>query len=176
MARTKQGKSKNEITHILELIELYFRYHENKPKRILNDSKFEKHPVWGEIAELQRAGLYDYAIAIWQNNPKLPESPNITNNPDEDMLNLKKWALAISRNGFNIKSTKKSEAQSKEAQALATLIEHKDWTNKKIASHIGLHEKSLSRYKKFKAAKAALIMEAPPKGEKKDGGMEAWER
>jgi hypothetical protein len=42
------------------------------------------------------------------------------------------------------------------AYAIALLSLHPDWTNSRIAEHAGLHEKSLSRNSKFKAARNAI--------------------
>lgn len=45
----------------------------------------------------------------------------------------------------------------KEAQALAVLAEHPDWTNKQIAKAVGVHDKTLStkRWATFRGARAA---------------------
>lgn len=67
---------------------------------------------------------------------------------------------------------------SKEALALAVLVDHPDWTHKRIAEAAGCHEKSLNRMKKFMAAKAALEQgqSGIPRGSKaKDGTIEAWD-
>jgi hypothetical protein len=42
-----------------------------------------------------------------------------------------------------------------ESRALAVLAEHPDWANKQIAEKAGVHEKSLSRWPRFKAARRA---------------------
>jgi hypothetical protein len=72
-----------------------------------------------------------------------------------------------------------SSAMTGEARALAVLVIHPEWTNKKIAEAAGVHEKSLNRYKKFKAAQAAVKevgKAALLKGHKtSDGDLEAYD-
>jgi hypothetical protein len=76
----------------------------------------------------------------------------------------------------------KSEA-SLDSQALAVFIEHPDWTKKKIARHLGRHEKSLcpERCPKLAAAIAAHKSPIDPTrrrlhGSKdSEGKLEAWE-
>jgi hypothetical protein len=45
---------------------------------------------------------------------------------------------------------------SKEATAIALLIEHPDWSNQQIAEAVGCNVKYLSQAKKFRAARAAV--------------------
>jgi hypothetical protein len=72
-----------------------------------------------------------------------------------------------------------SSAMTGEARALSVLVIHPEWTNKKIAEAAGVHEKSLNRYKKFKAAQAAVKevgKAALLKGHKtSDGDLEAYD-
>jgi hypothetical protein len=57
------------------------------------------------------------------------------------------------------------ETMSIEARVMAVLVDHPDWTNKKIAEVIGVHVKTLSKLQKFKAARnASKAGNAPPKG------------
>jgi len=91
----------SDLKRILELIDAYYWYHKDKPKGTLIDGVLQKHPVYGRIAALQRNGLYDYALAVWQGNRRLPSPPNTTEDPDTDILNLKKWAVKLS--GQNLK-------------------------------------------------------------------------
>jgi hypothetical protein len=59
----------------------------------------------------------------------------------------------------------KTQVMSAFARAIAVLIDHPDWTNKQIADAAGVHEKTLSRNKKFKEAKAIYKAgNSPPKG------------
>jgi len=167
----------SDIKKILKLINAYFEYHKNKPKGTIHNGTFQRHPIWGHIAELQRNGVYDYAIAIWQDNQKnLPEPPNATNNPDSDMLNLQKWAIAISGGGSNITATEQTKEKSRESEAISTLLNHPGWTNKEIAKYIGIHPKSISRYDKIKLAREAMRsgLELPTGEKDENGNLKAW--
>lgn len=66
-----------------------------------------------------------------------------------------------------------------ETKAIAVLMEHPDWTNKKIAKVIGCHEKSLSRFERFRASRALLKKQGKDsiyRGYKdKEGNIDAYE-
>ena len=68
----------------------------------------------------------------------------------------------------------------KEAIAVATLMEHRDWTNQEVADEVGCHVKSLSSaaWGKFRAARNALASGRAnlPTGtkDKGTGDLEAW--
>lgn len=70
-----------------------------------------------------------------------------------------------------------------DARALGVFIEHPDWTKKRIAAHLGCHEKSLApaRCPKLNAAIAAQSAKVDPnrkfrRGHKDaEGNIEAWE-
>jgi len=47
-------------------------------------------------------------------------------------------------------------SMSGEAKAMAILIDKPEWTNKRIAQEVGVHEKTLSRYLRFQAARKHL--------------------
>jgi len=70
---------------------------------------------------------------------------------------------------------------SKEAIALATLVDHPKWTNEQIADAVGCHVKTLSSkdWKKFRAARGTLAdgRKNMPRGtkNKKTGDVEAWD-
>jgi hypothetical protein len=66
---------------------------------------------------------------------------------------------------------------SKESLALATLAEHPDWSDAKIAQEIGCSRTTLYRWPRFRKARAILRegKRRLPSGTKdKDGNMEAW--
>jgi len=69
---------------------------------------------------------------------------------------------------------------SKEAKALAALVDHPDWTDTQIAEAAGCSRASLYRMKKFVAAKRALEggRDQLPAGRKHrtTGEVEAWDR
>jgi len=68
----------------------------------------------------------------------------------------------------------------KQAIAIATLVDHPDWSNEQIAEAVGCHVKTLSSkgWKKFKGARLALAdgRNNMPMGskDKETGDMEAW--
>ena len=67
---------------------------------------------------------------------------------------------------------------SKEALAVAALVEHPDWTHKEIAKAAGCHKHSLYRMKQYMGARAAIQQAKAdmPRGSKsKDGEMESWD-
>lgn len=76
---------------------------------------------------------------------------------------------------FEDKKPRKRQS-SKEAEALAYLVKHPDATNKEIANAIGVHEKTVSRYKQISyARKAQKDKSVFVKGSKdKKGNLEAW--
>jgi hypothetical protein len=71
-----------------------------------------------------------------------------------------------------------------DSRALAVFIEHRDWTKKRIAEHLGCHEKSLAPNRCPKLARAVAASNAPIdpgrpplRGSKdSDGTLEAWEK
>ena len=68
---------------------------------------------------------------------------------------------------------------SKEAQALAVLVDHRDWSNQQIADVVGCHVKTLNKWQKFTDARKAIKESgkaAMPTGNKNgdDGTVEAW--
>jgi len=67
---------------------------------------------------------------------------------------------------------------SKEAKALAALVDHPDWTDTKIAEAAGCARTELYRMPKYKAAKAAMKSgrQDAPSGVKdaQTGDVEAW--
>ncbi len=66
----------------------------------------------------------------------------------------------------------------KEARALATLVEHPEWSDIKIAKEAGCHVRSLYRWKAFTGARVAQkeVKADIPKGSKSsDGTIEAWD-
>jgi hypothetical protein len=68
----------------------------------------------------------------------------------------------------------------KEAIAVATLVDHPEWTNQQVADEVGCHVKTLSgkEWKKFRAARAVLAdgRSKLPNGskDKETGDVEAW--
>jgi hypothetical protein len=66
-----------------------------------------------------------------------------------------------------------------EDRAVALLLKHPDWTNKRIAGELNCHPKSLSRFKRFKAARraAASGRDDRPRGwrDRETGHIEAWD-
>jgi hypothetical protein len=68
---------------------------------------------------------------------------------------------------------------SKEAKALAALVDHPEWNDAQIAEAAGCHVKSLYRMPKFVSAKALLRAgkDQLPTGskDKDDGSVEAWD-
>lgn len=66
---------------------------------------------------------------------------------------------------------------SKEAKALAALVEHPEWTKTRIAEYVGCNRQSLYGMKKFKAAWDTLKQgkREIPKGQKYNGDIEAFD-
>ncbi|NLS94465.1 MAG: hypothetical protein GXX96_20095 [Planctomycetaceae bacterium] len=56
------------------------------------------------------------------------------------------------------KTTKPTEGLTGEEKALATLVAHPDWSDTKIAKHIGCHRTTLYKWPKYIAAREALDM------------------
>ena len=72
----------------------------------------------------------------------------------------------------------KKPALSKQAKALAALVDHPDWSDEEIADAAGCHPKSLYRMQKFVDARALQkAMGTPPPGKKdgETGDVEAWD-
>jgi hypothetical protein len=70
------------------------------------------------------------------------------------------------------------DAASLDAKATVIFLEHRDWTKKQIAEHLGCHEKSLARKRcpgLELAMTTAKAVTAPRRGSKQDGAIEAWE-
>jgi len=55
-----------------------------------------------------------------------------------------------------VKPSSHDAAMGGEERAVAILIKHPDWTDKRIAEEAGLHPKTLVRYRTYKAARALL--------------------
>jgi hypothetical protein len=71
------------------------------------------------------------------------------------------------------KKPAKTTKLSKESLALACLLQHPEWSNQEIADTIGCHVKTLSRMKRFVAARAVAQTKDLPTGRKDEGRLEA---
>ncbi len=92
------------------------------------------------------------------------------------LANLCQQAIAPDRTGNN----PKGELMSKRALALATLIQHPDWTDTQIAEAVGCNRTSLYKMPDFVKARKILKQAKSdiPRGEKngEDGTVDAWDK
>jgi len=128
----------------------------------MEDSK----ALWVEIkADLNKVGSGD------------PKQPRIDSGGNEDPAGGGDDGREVKDGASGAIPGNKSEMTG-EARAMAVLIDHPDWTNKKIAKEIGINSRSLSRYKKFKAARdfaKEAGKDVLPKGHRAaDGDLEAY--
>jgi hypothetical protein len=71
--------------------------------------------------------------------------------------------------------SKQLKRRKKEGEALYTLNEHPNWSNRQISEDVGCHIKSLSRWSAFKELRKMQTNSIPPRGHKaRDGDIEAY--
>ena len=103
---------------------------------------------------------------------------------DDILGHLKFWLTSrqeqlSKKTGGKAGGRKTEDVLTGEAKALAILVEHPEWTDKKIAEAIGVSRTTLYDWSKFKKAKEALNQGKNrfPHGSKdgETGDIEAWE-
>lgn len=90
-----------------------------------------------------------------------------------------KVAAGVGDAALGIAANKEKPDLSKEALVIATLQDHPDWTDTRIAKEAGCNPKSVYRMKSFVRAKELLkrgrLLSIPRGSKSKDGAMEAWD-
>ena len=95
-------------------------------------------------------------------HPSAPVRPHKTIDPDESQLcywEVRSWICsklgAADSGSQSAADTAGQTSLRGEEKALAVLVSHPEWTDKKIAEHVGCHRTSLYRWGRYTAAREA---------------------
>lgn len=157
----------------------------------INGDPATMHHSWKHLAEIVSAidprvrhpGRVGTAKPIGNGEYQYKHHPSVTNLYRDMGVELVGWLIRRAEEvGKPIIKRVAKPKLSKEAIALATLVDHPEWTNQQVANAVGCHVKTLSskQWRKFKAARGTLAYGRAnmPSGSKDNetGDVEAWNK